>query len=865
LGLFSTIGSGNGTSFVSTDRLFVVGNGTNTSARSNALTLLKNGNMVLGGTLTLNSTGTGTATYTFPATRGTNGQIIQTDANGNLSWVNPPSGSADWASPGSIGSTTPNAGAFTGLKIGTGTTTYTFPNARGTNSQIIQTDANGNLSWVNPPSGSADWASPGSIGSTTPNAGAFTGLKVGTGTTTYTFPNARGTNSQIIQTDANGNLSWVNPPSGSADWASPGSIGSTTPNAGAFTGLKVGTGTTTYTFPNARGTNGQIIQTNGTGGLSWVTPSSSPTGSAGGDLTGTYPNPSIANSSVTSAKILDGTITNSDISTSAAITYSKLNLNNSIANSDLASNSVTPSKIDPTGASSGNVITYNGTSVVWAAAGGGGLTNFTESNYTYNSKTGVKLLATNAATNADIVLQPKGNGSILSQQPDGTVTGGNNRGTNAVDLQTSRGNASQVASGNYSFIGGGVYNTASGLMSSVAGGQLNLASGQLSFVGGGDSDTASGSNSFVGGGNKNIASNSYSSVVGGQSNLASGNSSSVVGGQSNLASGGYSFVGGGIKNIANFSYSAVVGGYQNSASGILSFVGGGDSDTASGYGSFVGGGYKNIASGNSSFVGGGSTNLASGVYSAIVGGQFNLASNSWSFVGGGRNDTASGSSSAVIYGAYLNTDSKTGAVMIGDYSTTTSTKATANNQFTARFNGGYRLFSNSGANVGVQVSSGGNSWSSISDSTKKENFKPADEEKVLESFRNFRLGSWNYKDQDKEEFRHYGPMAQEWDAAFGHDGIGKIGCDTLLASADVDGIAYIAIKGLEKRTSEQAQLIKSQSEMIKQLQDEIAKMKKELASAQNLNEAMLDKFVKLTAKLSELLEEKSNVLKTANN
>ena len=71
----------------------------------------------------------------------------------------------------------------------------------------------------------------------------------------------------------------------------------------------------------------------------------------------------------------------------------------------------------------------------------GGITNFTESTYTYDSKTGVKLTPNNAETNVDVVLQPKGTGAIIAQQPDGTATGGNNRGNNAVDLQIYRDSA----------------------------------------------------------------------------------------------------------------------------------------------------------------------------------------------------------------------------------------------------------------------------------------------------------------------------------------------------------------------------------------------------------------------------------------
>ena len=49
-GLFATVGSGSWNSWIGTDRLFVVGNGTGTSSRSDAMTILKNGNTGIGTT-----------------------------------------------------------------------------------------------------------------------------------------------------------------------------------------------------------------------------------------------------------------------------------------------------------------------------------------------------------------------------------------------------------------------------------------------------------------------------------------------------------------------------------------------------------------------------------------------------------------------------------------------------------------------------------------------------------------------------------------------------------------------------------------------------------------------------------------------
>lgn len=49
-----------------------------------------------------------------------------------------------------------------------------------------------------------------------------------------------------------------------------------------------------------------------------------PSGSASGSLTGNYPNPGIANNTISSSNIVDGTIVNADVSASAGIDYSKL-------------------------------------------------------------------------------------------------------------------------------------------------------------------------------------------------------------------------------------------------------------------------------------------------------------------------------------------------------------------------------------------------------------------------------------------------------------------------------------------------------------------------------------------------------------
>jgi len=91
LGIYATIGAGDPSGLVPTDRLFVIGNGNPGFYRSDAFTILKNANTTIGGSLTLNGNGTGTS-YAFPIDRGTSGNVLTTDGIGGTSWTTPAGG-----------------------------------------------------------------------------------------------------------------------------------------------------------------------------------------------------------------------------------------------------------------------------------------------------------------------------------------------------------------------------------------------------------------------------------------------------------------------------------------------------------------------------------------------------------------------------------------------------------------------------------------------------------------------------------------------------------------------------------------------------------------------------------------------------
>lgn len=160
-----------------------------------------------------------------------------------------------------------------------------------------------------------------------------------------------------------------------------------------WNGLLIGAGATINDISN--GSNGQVLTISG-GNPTWQTPT--PGGAAGGSLAGTYPNPTIAAGAITTAELAANSVATVDIA-NLAVTDAKIN-------------DVAPGKITQAGASSGQVLKWNGTA--WAPAadnvGGGGAPTLSPGQIivgdgTSNSGATVGQDATLNSTNGNITVQ----------------------------------------------------------------------------------------------------------------------------------------------------------------------------------------------------------------------------------------------------------------------------------------------------------------------------------------------------------------------------------------------------------------------------------------------------------------------------
>jgi len=250
--------------------------------------------------------GTTTAnTYTLPASRGTNGQVMQTDGSGNVSWATPSALSdtspAWYDESTTTAATTTNSDIIRTGNVGLGVSTADYSleifDNRGTTSLYIGMD---------------DTSAP----TNTPSYGIQTlidndnnGLSIGDSYAIENTLNVLADNGYGIRNNITGHLGGASTVYGAYNSINNDGIGdaygtynnvsgvsgnnygsynvvlgsgvgvyssaSGGADAGYFLGnVSIGTTTlNTYTFPPNRGANGQIMQTDGSGNVSWVNPS----------------------------------------------------------------------------------------------------------------------------------------------------------------------------------------------------------------------------------------------------------------------------------------------------------------------------------------------------------------------------------------------------------------------------------------------------------------------------------------------------------------------------------------------------------------------------------------------------------------
>jgi len=404
--------------------------------------------------------------------------------------------------------------------------------------------------------------------------------------------------------------------------------------------------------------------------------------------------------------------------------------------------------------------------------------------------------------------------------------GGNPRGLHAVDLQSERSAATQVASGDYSVIGGGLNNTASSGAATVGGGYQNTASGGYATVGGGDRDTASGYSATVGGGAGNTASDWFATVGGGNGNTASGFVATVGGGWNNTASGFVATVGGGWNNTASGPVATVGGGWNDTASGYAATVGGGYQNTASRDFATVGGGWYNTASREFATVGGGIKNTASGYIATVGGGYLNTANGGYSVVPGGFSNTANANYN-LVFGENVDPSvTETHRVyFFGDGSCPPDEDCRSSGFLVInRLDGDYPIHvgtNGSTTNGGGAYLSGGGTWTNASSRSFKERFVQYRPAEVLEKILQLPVEGYFYK--GTEEY-HITPMAEDFYRLFGTgvheiietDSTGQLvrrpnpDVDKYLAASDVAGVALLGIQALH---AENAQLRRRVSDL----------------------------------------------------
>lgn len=230
----------------------------------------------------------------------------------------------------------------------------------------------------------------------------------------------------------------------------------------------------------------------------------------------------------------------------------------------------------------------------------------------------------------------------------------------------------------------------------------------------------------------------------------------------------------------------------------------------------------------------GAQNVCSGFACTAIG--YTVRAGGQGAVALGYRTTANNDYSVAI-GYRASNNTHTGTMAMGDESTTDSVRNQADNEFRARYNGGFRLrvstASNgntpgAGGNVGCDLTVAVPSWTCASSRTLKENFRKVDGEDVLRRLKSMPITTWNMIGADRS-IRHLGPVAEDFYKAFPL-GLGK----TTIGMNDIDGVNIAAAKALEARTSALQADNKKKDEEIARLRAKSSELEARLAKLEAL-------------------------------
>lgn len=488
------------------------------------------------------------------------------------------------------------------------------------------------------------------------------------------------------------------------------------------------------------------------------------------------------------------------------------------ANTVSAGGITAPQLSTPLAPSPGQALVWNGSSLAWSNLAGGdnttwslngnagtappsdflGTTDYQPLELRVNGHRAMRLEPFGDATTANVVGGSSGN-YVVSGIGGATIGGGGTLNFNGA------GSYQNSIASDFGTIGGGFRNTIADTAdgATIAGGWWNTI------------QTGAKEASIAGGLQNIVLANAYqASIAGGVLNTNGGSYAAIGGGQNNSvdAATQNATIGGGIGNHISASQATISGGNGNSALSVVAFIGGGANNSiqaSADTSTIAAGGANTIQTGASgSTIGGGQYNTvsANALNATIPGGKYNTVAASYSFAAGWKASVGHANTFVWSDGSAL-------------------TSSTAANQFLARCTGGAIFYTATGTGTGVQLASGGGSWSSLSDRSAKENFEPTEPRAVLDEVIRMPVTKWNYTAQDKT-IRHIGPMAQDFYAAFhvGED-------DRHITTVDEGGVALAAIQGLNQKLEDR---LKSQQDELRAKEDRISALENAVAQLKQL-------------------------------